>query len=209
MSTGVLEPLTPERRRRQTREHLLAAAAQVFAARGFHGATLDEVAKAAGFTKGAVYSNFASKDDLFLVLIEWHYARSMDMLRVTLESSEIPPEARLSDFVALLREQITQTPDSWAILYEEFRVYAIRNQKARRKLLALDEDAARTIAGIISAGRKRMGIHMPERPLDVARVILALDRGIGATRAIYPKGVNDTFLQTVMSLLARALGAAP
>src|SRR5437879_6422414 len=65
-----LEPLTPERRRAMTREHLLAAAAEVFARRGYHGATLDEVAETAGFTKGAVYSNFTSKEDLFLALTQ-------------------------------------------------------------------------------------------------------------------------------------------
>ena len=58
------EPLTPERRRELTRRHLLEAAAIVFARDGFHGATVDKVASHAGFTKGAVYSNFKSKDDL-------------------------------------------------------------------------------------------------------------------------------------------------
>ena len=70
------EPLTPERRREMTRQHLLDAAAIVFARKGFHGATLDEVAKLAGFTKGAVYSNFKSKDDLFLALLEQKSDRS-------------------------------------------------------------------------------------------------------------------------------------
>ena len=65
-----IEPLTPERRRAMTREHLLEAAAVVFARNGYHGASLDEVAAAAGFTKGAVYSNFKSKEDLFLALID-------------------------------------------------------------------------------------------------------------------------------------------
>ena len=58
-----------ERRQAQTREQLLDAAATVFAERGFHAATLDEIGQTAGFSKGAVYSNFASKDDLFVALI--------------------------------------------------------------------------------------------------------------------------------------------
>src|SRR5881396_2434576 len=64
------EPLTAERRRAMTRQHLLDAAAIVFTRNGFHGSTLDEVASTAGFTKGAVYSNFKSKDDLFLALLD-------------------------------------------------------------------------------------------------------------------------------------------
>jgi AcrR family transcriptional regulator len=62
--------LTRAQRRQQTRARLLEAAGQVFARRGFHAATLDEVAEAAGYTKGAVYANFANKDGLFLALLD-------------------------------------------------------------------------------------------------------------------------------------------
>ena len=85
------EPLTPERRREMTRRHLLEAAAVVFAAKGFHGATLDEVAAAAGFTKGAVYSNFKSKDDLFLALLD---DRSERQFAVMIEVLEGGPHER-------------------------------------------------------------------------------------------------------------------
>src|SRR5215469_1395854 len=93
----VTEPLTPERRRQQTREYLLAAAAEVFADRGFHGATLDEVAAVAGFTKGAVYSNFKSKDDLFLALLESRYESGMTSLRAYLDAAAEPHQA--ADFL--------------------------------------------------------------------------------------------------------------
>jgi len=96
MQPALIEPLTPDRRRQQTRDHLLAAAAQVFAERGFHGASLDEVAAVAGFTKGAVYSNFRNKEGLFLSLFKANYDRGMEALRATLEEpSEVPPESRL------------------------------------------------------------------------------------------------------------------
>ena len=70
-----IEPLTPARRREMTRRHLLDAAAVVFARDGFHGASLDDVAATAGFTKGAVYSNFKSKEDLFLAVFDDRFAR--------------------------------------------------------------------------------------------------------------------------------------
>jgi hypothetical protein len=54
----------------ETRQRLLDAAGRVFARRSFHGASVDEIAEEAGFSKGAVYSNFASKEDLFLALLE-------------------------------------------------------------------------------------------------------------------------------------------
>ena len=78
-----IEPLTPARRREMTRRHLLEAAAVVFARDGFHGASLDDVAATAGFTKGAVYSNFKSKEDLFLALFDDRLVReAADMQQV-------------------------------------------------------------------------------------------------------------------------------
>src|SRR5436305_12166158 len=86
-----LEPLTPERRRAMTRRYLLDAAEVVFARDGFHGATLDEVARMAGFTKGAVYSNFKNKEDLFLALIDDRIEKQFAVAAEALE--EVPHDA--------------------------------------------------------------------------------------------------------------------
>ena len=63
-----VQPLTPERRRELTKTALVEAAADVFAKRGFEGASLEEIAEAAGFSRGAIYSNFGSKEDLMLAV---------------------------------------------------------------------------------------------------------------------------------------------
>src|SRR5271154_2521361 len=145
-----MQPLTPDRRRQQTRDYLLAAAAQVFADRGFHGASLDEVAAVAGFTKGAVYSNFKNKEDLFLALFKANYDREMDALRATLEASEVPSESRLSDFAALIWEQ-TRQPGNFGLLYQEFWLYAARNPAAREQLTRLEDENVRGIAEVLEA----------------------------------------------------------
>jgi AcrR family transcriptional regulator len=187
----VREPLTPERRRQQTRDYLLAAAAQVFTQRGFHGATLDEVAATAGFTKGAVYSNFKSKDDLFLALLEVQYDVAMEALHATLEGSEVPPEARLADFVALVHDEMEQFVDTWGVLYQEFYTYAMRNPAARERLAERNRANDRTIARIIAAERARLGINSEDPPEIVASILSALIRGIGTTRALDPDLVDD------------------
>ena len=69
---------TRERRRELTRTALLDAAAEAFARRGFHGASLDEIAEAAGYTRGAISFNFGAKEDLFLAVIERHNAAVLD-----------------------------------------------------------------------------------------------------------------------------------
>jgi AcrR family transcriptional regulator len=201
-----IQPLTPERRRQQTRDHLLAAASQVFAERGFHGASLDEVAAVAGFSKGAVYSNFKNKEDLFLALFKANYDREMQALRATLEGSEVPPETRLSDFVALIREEVSQTPDSFGVLYEEFWLYAVRNPTAREQLIRLENENVRAIAEIIEAERVRQHLEPLESTERVARIISVLFHGIARLRVLQPQMADDSLIGTAISLIARGLG---
>ncbi len=205
----VLEPLTPERRRQQTREYLLQAAAQVFSERGFHGASLDEVAAVAGFTKGAVYSNFKSKEDLFLALLESRYEQEMDRLRATLDAAEGAPEAHLADFAALIGDQYQSAWPDWTALYQEFSLYAMRNPVARQKLAEFDRADINSVAAIIETERKRHGIVTTEPTEHVARIVVALMRGIGTMRAIDDGVVDESFLETVMAFVARAMTSYP
>jgi AcrR family transcriptional regulator len=203
-----LEPLTAERRRQQTRDYLLQAAAEVFATRGFHEATLDEVAAAAGFTKGAVYSNFKNKEDLFLALLEEAYSRELRSLHATLEASEIPPEARLTDFAELIRREIRESPASWDPLYLEFSTYAMRNPEAREKLNRIEQNDIQAIANIIEEGRKRQGIDTDSSAHDAARIVFALFKGLQIMRVLNPGSSNDDLLAVAMSFVARGLGAS-
>jgi len=203
------EPLTPERRRQQTREYLLRAAEQVFARRGFHGTTLDEVASLAGFTKGAVYSNFKNKDDLFLALLESRYEENMEGLREILASSQGPPETQLAEFAAFIREEFEKEGDTWAPLDLEFTLYAMRNPEARRKLAAFRRWDVESVAHIIGAERTRQGIEGPEPPDRIARIVVALMRGVGLMRMIDPDTVDETFLDDLMDFFYRAMTPGP
>src|SRR5947208_6787622 len=80
-----VQPLTPERRRELTRTALVEAAADVFAKRGFDGASLEEIAEAAGFSRGAIYSNFGSKEDLMLAVVERYNETLVDAFADTFE----------------------------------------------------------------------------------------------------------------------------
>jgi AcrR family transcriptional regulator len=203
MST--IEPLTQERRRQLTRDHLLAAAAQVFAERGFHGATLDEVAQVAGFTKGAVYSNFKNKDDLFLALFKADYDREMARIMATLENSVVPAVDRLSDFVTLIQEESRRAPNS-ALLYLEFWLYAARNPEARARLADIDDEAVHSLAELLRVERVHEGMEPLEDRERTARVIETLFRGIGLLRVMQPDVVDDELLRVAVEFVARGLG---
>ncbi len=200
-----LEPLTAERRRQQTREYLLQAAAQVFAERGFYAATLDEVAAAAGFTKGAVYSNFKNKEDLFLALLEDAYAREMTALRATIESSDIPPEARIGDFVSLIGGELDRVPNMGA-LYLEFHLYALRNPAARARMNELEQEDIRAIAEILEVEREQRGIEVEEPAERTARIIVALFRGINMMRTANPEVAGEELLEAAIAFVTRAQG---
>jgi AcrR family transcriptional regulator len=205
--SATLEPLTPERRRQQTREHLLAAAAQVFAERGFHGATLDAVAAAAGFSKGAVYSNFKNKEDLFLALLEASYSTEMQSSRATLEASEVPPEARLADFLPVVLGGAGHglMPEDWAVLYMEFALFAMRHPVAQRKLVEFDNAAIAEVAELITQERVRWGLEELESAESIARITQALFRGISLMRALDPDAVDEAFLASALSFVTGAL----
>ena len=200
----LIEPLTPERRRQQTRDYLLAAAAQVFAERGFHGATLDEVAAVAGFTKGAVYSNFKNKDDLFIALLESRYQSGMASLRAHLETAETPHQA--SDFLGRIADELDEAwAESWGALYQEFLVYAMRNPDARRKLAELERADVDALAAVIAAERDKHGIKDAHSVEHAARFVAASMRGLITMRLIDSTAVDETLVVAVLDFLERAL----
>ena len=203
-----MEPLTPERRRRQTREHLLAAAADVFAERGFHEATLEQVAAAAGFTKGAVYSNFAGKEDLFLALAEAHIDETLTQVRSLLGASEVPPGDRLEDFARLALETFEQEQGSTA-LYLEFWLYALRHPGARQRLAAIDRALAAGIEAMILGERRRRGSTDHEETATAARLIVALFHGIGIVGLLDPDSVDAEFIGAAVRLVDRSFPDPP
>src|SRR5258708_11189245 len=98
--------LTRDQKKAQTRLQLLEAAANVFARRGYHAATVDEVAEEAGFTVGALYSNFAGKQDLFLEMLEEHFDRQVAIY------------AEISSRGATLEEKARGAADHWMTFLE-------------------------------------------------------------------------------------------
>src|ERR687891_576628 len=83
-----VERLTPERRREMTRDALVEAAADVFARRGFHAASLNEIAESAGFTRGAIYSNFGGKEDLLIAVLDLFTRRQLQEFAEAMDRTE-------------------------------------------------------------------------------------------------------------------------
>jgi AcrR family transcriptional regulator len=180
MSSGlVLEDgmirLTREQRRRQTRARLLDAAGQVFARRGFHAATVDEVADAAGYTKGAVYSNFANKDELFLALLDQRLAAQLQQVEA-LYAIESSGELR-----AALRAQTEQefaAARDFGVLQVEFWLYAMRNPAAQAELAKRYRQLRDRLAELITMRYARHQTALPMAPEHLAALAIATDAGL-------------------------------
>src|SRR5262245_44632150 len=157
-----------------TTAQLLETARRVFLERGYHRSTLDDIADAAGFTKGAVYARFKSKDELFLALYdEWVDQRIADLGRY-----ETPPKS----FEALLRSDarrlmaLRNTHADWYLLLLEFWTYAARDERLRQELAAHHERLVRELAALIEASVKALGATLRRPAIHLARAGTAMSR---------------------------------
>jgi AcrR family transcriptional regulator len=198
------EPLTAERRRAMTRQHLLDAAAVVFARHGFHGATLDEVASTAGFTKGAVYSNFKNKDDLFVALLDDRITRQLALVSDVLEGA---PDEAVEQFPRI-RDLLGADmfwDDDFATLYLEFVLYARRHPEAQAKLATSAQRSRTLVRQLIDEEYATLGAPPAYDTEHLAEISLALFGGLGVDRLVDPTAVTETTLDTALSLLYDAL----
>ena len=208
-SVVTFQPLTRARRRELTRRHLMDAAATVFGRDGFHGASLDDVAATAGFTKGAIYSNFASKDDLFLAVFEDRYVRERDEMQAVLTQDEQPYElGSESEQFERVRGVIDRTwDDEWTALYLEFVLYAQRNEEAARKLAEVVQRQREVTTAMLDEAYKSVD-HVPDTPVDVlATVSIALFDGLALGRLADPTSFDDAMLTHFLNFLVASIGA--
>jgi AcrR family transcriptional regulator len=208
MSTGssvTFEPLTPERRRAMTRQHLLDAAAIVFARNGFHESTLDEVAATAGFSKGAVYSNFKSKDDLFLELLDERIDRQFAVVSEVLDSVSHDKAEQFPRIREIFQSEMFWSEDFIA-LWLEFLLYARRNPEAQAKLAASVRRSRAQVQKLIEHEYATIGGSPKYPTADLAEISLALFSGLGIDRLANPTAVTDEMLDTTLSFLYDAMG---
>jgi AcrR family transcriptional regulator len=185
-------------KRAQTRQRLIDAAGEAIASQGFHRATIDEIAARAGVTKGAIYDNFESKDDLFLAVVA---ARS----RERLERFQWPRDRRgtLKSRLRRLAEAVIQEAPEWKIeapLRAEFLLYALTHKKLR-------EDLSRLYIQRIDFVRDqvRQSIGDDELPISSEKFVLLLEAlipGLMYIRAQAPELMTDETIVQIFESLA-------
>ena len=188
-------------RRQATRERVLQAAGEVFAERGFHGASVEDICERAGFTRGAFYSNFSSKDDLVLELTRRHAEDLVERIRAASKREHASAEEVLRDVLAALADD-SRSKERWVVLTTEFTLHAIRDAGARRAWAAQQRLVRDELASVVDEAVARQGLTLP-MPTDVfVRVAMALTQGSLTQRLVEPRSLAVGELErTVLPIL--------
>jgi AcrR family transcriptional regulator len=193
------EAETRKQKQERTRVELIEAAGRVFARRGYHGASVEEVAAEAGYSTGAVYSNFAGKEELFLALNDHELEKRLEDYRAVVDALDSPDAVeqtaseRFGDF-------IRDDPD-WPLLYFEFWAYGARNKRLRGEFVKQREAEVKIIAEAIERQTAAAGVELPLPAEQVAVGIGALINGLAFERVLDPNSVPDELFGLILSRL--------
>ena len=173
------------KRRLETNERLLDAAEQAFAEHGFHGVSISELCARAGYTSGAFYSNYASKDELFLALFTRRSEIVLKQLGEAVDQAVVSehPIATLIESASVVDEE-TRT---WFLISTEFTLYAIRNPEAAEALARHDAAIRAAIAELIAPLLATAPSKVTEADLDMlVRFVVAVREGGLAQSLVEP-----------------------
>lgn len=168
--------LTQEERKQKTRQLLLESAAETFAKLGFQGASVDKIAEFAGFSKGAVYAHFNSKEELFLALLEQQMQSHVDTIHQVLGQ-----QRSFDRFVETMNHYFDldrQNNRTWSILNMEFLLYAMREDSVRKKWTDMILESVEQISEIIERIMKEENLEPTLSAEELAWTILSLENGM-------------------------------
>ncbi|WP_099038719.1 TetR/AcrR family transcriptional regulator [Mycobacterium neglectum] len=169
----MVERWTRERRIEHTRVLLLDAAEEVFAEKGFTSASLDDIARAAGYTKGAIYKHFATKEELFLAVSDRYWRRYFDNFAEVMASAKQVGAREFEEIAKRWRTLSRDRGAEHAALGHEFTLYLLRNPEARDRVAAKRQEVVEALAKFIVEGMDRLGGTLLIPPLTFAQVLVA------------------------------------
>jgi len=206
MSDSPGRPSLRDEQKALTRRRLIDAGEVVFARRGFHGASVEEIAREAGASTGALYSNFAGKEDLFLALFEERIAADVrDYSQIAAAGATVEEQARgtADHWMAILRER----PDYFP-LFIEFWAYAIRQPPLRERLAGQFAALRYASARLFLEGAGQQGVALSAESGELVGILInALANGLALEKLADPGAVPDSLFGDMLMLIFQALDA--
>lgn len=193
------ERWTKQRRLEHTRNVLLDAAEEVFARKGFEGAALEDIAEVGGYTRGAIYSHFGSKAELFLAVVERQREQFLDGFADVIATFHRLEDLDADELGDRWRDLVAAEGPDRAVLGSEYTLFLLRNPDARERVAAQREETVRALADYISEGAARLGGHVSIPAVDLARVILAANDGVTLNSLLDGQAVYRPFLRMVLA----------
>jgi AcrR family transcriptional regulator len=195
--------LTRAERQANTRRGLVDAAERLFTAQGFHPTSLDAVADEAGYTKGAVYSNFASKEDLFFAVYERRVERYLENVERTLARNGGPDQAVL----AIIAETAARREhdDGWLAVFLEFWTHVLRHPEHRARFAAIHARAIDPFAAILEEFAAERQVELPLDTCKLAVAFFAAGTALGLERLTQPDVVDGDLMVRMQELWFEAL----
>lgn len=196
--------LTRKERQAVTRASLTETAARLCAQRGLAGTSIEEIAAQAGYTKGAFYANFATKEDLFLTMLDEHFAERLREIDVALGASDDPEvmARRAGDDFA---RHVAADPIGQR-LFLEFAAHASRDEAFREQLVSRYRTLRARIAELLRRRAEELGIQSPVPYDDLALMTFAMVNGFALERLLEPDVVPDDLGATMLELFFAGLG---
>jgi AcrR family transcriptional regulator len=191
--------MTREQSKAHTRERLLDAARSVFARGGFHGVSVDEIASEAGFSTGALYSNFGGKEDLFLVLMEREIAAHAREIAAAV-GARASVDERAKGGARQWMTMIEREPEL-LLLFMEFWAYGVRDARVRPKVAARFAQVRELLTRLIADGVREFDLELALPAEQLAIAIDALADGIARQKLADPGAVPDELMGKVLSIL--------
>jgi AcrR family transcriptional regulator len=187
--------------RAQTRRQLLDAAFAVFRRQGIANTSLADIAGAAGLTKGAVYSNFASKDELLLAIMEDHLIERMRNATEVFEGAAETAEAVREAGARLLAGVLSDA--DWHRLLLEYWTIAVHDPPVLARLADRRRELRAAVAKVIATAVRERNITLPIAPEELAVTLLALSNGLAVERSIDASAVPDDLFEKLLTLLVQ------
>ncbi|MFB8407409.1 TetR/AcrR family transcriptional regulator [Streptomyces sp. NPDC055912] len=199
------------RRRPRTRAALLKAALETFAEHGFHATTIEQICERAGYTRGAYYSNFASKEELFLALFDEHSDRTVRRLAESIDA--LTAEEYTLTRLAELAARVEPDERDWYLVTTEFTLHAIRDPQAAWVLARHDARLRTEIARGLTLVLRRAGRELTVDADRFARLLIALREGALAQSYVEPAelppgSLERQFLAPLLEVSTREIPGA-
>jgi AcrR family transcriptional regulator len=187
-----------------TRAALLRSAAVLFVRLGYEAASIEAITEAAGFTRGAFYSNFASKDELFLALVESRIEENLEQIAVAFQQGDTAAD-RIRSGGAFL-DSLVERDREWCLLYKEFWSRAMRDPRLRKRFATQYELWREGIAQMIEDRYRELGLKADAPPRELASALIALFEGQVMQRLIDPTAFEAGFFEGLLLRFFARLG---